>query len=538
MKDKKPSIDGFVPRRGGTQLGSASSGQSSPSRSLHTSSNSARQTVGAARPNREIGRVDISESLRDIDAELPKDKDKKLSRRQRKKLGIKKPQSRRRRIIKWVIIALIVIILGIVGFLGYKFISAGDKVFQGNIFDIVQSEPLKKDANGRSNFVVFGTAEDDEGGTHGGANLTDSIMIISVDQEKNDSYMISLPRDLWVQYEQTCTVGNQGKINAVYFCASDDGQDEKAGAAALQRKAGDILGMDIQYYIHLNFTAVVDAVNAVDGVTVKVESNPKGMGILDRNFDWKCNYKCYYVKYADGEVATMDGEHALAFARARNAQGGYGLAQGNFDREKNQQKVITALREKAMSAGTLTDLGKVTKLLDAMGNNLRTNVEKKEIRTLMKVASSTPSSSIKSLSLVGGEDGDLVTTGNLNGQSIVRPAAGLMNYNDIRRFIKQNLNANPITREAPKVNIYNGGRPAGAAQTESDRLSDEGFTVGTIGNAPQGSYGKATVYQINKDKTASAKKLAELYGVTLKTETPPVSVTGETDFVVILGVSS
>jgi LCP family protein required for cell wall assembly len=350
--------------------------------------------------------------------------------------------------------------------------------------------------------------------------------------------MVSLPRDLWVQYEETCTVGNQGKLNAAFYCASNDGEDEKAGAAALQRKAGEILGLDIQYYIHLNFTAVVEAVDAVGGVTVTVESNPKGMGILDRNFDWKCNYKCYYVKYDDGQVAQMDGEHALAFARARNAQGGYGLAQGNFDREKNQQKVITALREKAMNAGTLTNLGAVTGLLDALGNNLRTNVETKEIRTIMKLANDIPSDAIKSLSLVGGEDGDLVTNSNVNGQSIVRPVAGLMNYSAIQRFIKQNLNASPITREAPKVSIYNGGRAAGSAQTESDRLSDEGFSTVNIGNAPEGSYGSAAVYQIATDKTASAQKLAELYGVTLKTGTSPVGASDGADFIVILGAGS
>ena len=84
----------------------------------------------------------------------------------------------------------------------------------------MQNQPLAKDANGRSNFVIFGTAEDDEGGEHGGANLTDSILVLSVDQAKKDAYMISLPRDLWVTYADTCTVGNQGKLNAAYYCAS------------------------------------------------------------------------------------------------------------------------------------------------------------------------------------------------------------------------------------------------------------------------------------------------------------------------------
>jgi polyisoprenyl-teichoic acid--peptidoglycan teichoic acid transferase len=538
MKQNRASVDGFIPRRGGAQLGDRHDTEKERpiDRSLHTTASSSRQAVGAPRPRKAIGRADIDDSLRDIDAELPQEEEKKkLSRRQRRIQQGKKPKSKARRIIFWVGIGLLTALLAVGGYLAYTFFATGDRVFEGNIFDIVQNEPLKKDENGRSNFVIFGTAEDDENGEHGGANLTDSIMVISVDQEKKDAYMISLPRDLWVDYEETCTVGNQGKINAVYFCASNDGQDEAAGAAALQRKAGEIVGLDIQYYVHLNFTAVVEAVDAVGGVDVKVESNPPGMGILDRNFDWKCNYQCYYVRYDDGEVAHMDGEHALAFARARNAQGGYGLAQGNFDREKNQQKVITALREKALSVGTLTNLGSVTGLLNALGNNLRTNIETKEVRTIMSLASDIPTSSINGLSLVGGEDGDLVTTGSYNGQSIVRPVAGLMVYTEIHDYVQRNVNANPVTREEPHVTVLNGGRAAGIAQTEADRLADEGFIIDVVDNAADGTYERVEIYQLTAEKTASAQKLAELYGVTVKTTTPPVSVVGETDFLIILG---
>jgi len=52
------------------------------------------------------------------------------------------------------------------------------------------------------------------------------------------------------------------------------------------------------------------------------------------------------VKYAQGETVLLDGERALALSRARNAQGGYGLEGGNFDREKNQQNDIESAPRK------------------------------------------------------------------------------------------------------------------------------------------------------------------------------------------------
>ncbi|MFZ2126244.1 MAG: LCP family protein [Candidatus Microsaccharimonas sp.] len=537
MKNNKPSIDGFIPRRPGSELGDLHSMKNPDKavapidRSLHTGDNEASALIGVAREGKIIGRDDIDESLRQIDDPEPKKGKRDKKARRGRKDRIQRPRRKSVRIIKWVVIVLLAIGALVAGYIILKTVLASNNVFQGSIFDIVKNQPLKEDEYGRSNFVIFGTAEDDAG--HGGADLTDSIMVLSIDQDKKDAYMLSLPRDLWVQYEEICTVGNQGKLNAAYFCASNDGEDEAAGAAALQAQAKNITGLDIQYYIHLNFTAVVQAVDAVGGVDVTIEtSDPRG--ILDRNFDWKCNYTCYYVNYKQGEVAHLDGEHALALSRARNAQGGYGLPGGNFDREKNQQMIVKALREKALSAGTLTNLGAVTGLIDALGNNLRTNIETKEIQTLMDLGQSIDSNAIVSLSLVE-EDNELVTTGMYNGQSIVRPIAGLLDYSAIQQYVIKTVTAEPFVKEEPHVSVLNGSSTAGVAQIEADKLEAMGFLIDAVENAPEGAYDRIEIYQIDSEKKETAAKLKELYGVTLKTTAPPVSVVGDTDFLIIVG---
>lgn len=543
---KKPtsSIDGFIPRRQASTLGdqhidttpkqAADTGR----RTMHTGDNQHAAELGVARSAKALGRSDIDESLSSIDDEEPIHEPSRRQRRRdakRAKKAGKKPQGKVKKTAKIAGIVLLIIVLAVAAFVLYKVVVTGGKVFKGNIFDIVQAQALKEDANGRSNFVIFGTAEDDEGGEHGGANLTDSIMLLSVNQKTKDAYMVSLPRDLWVTYDETCTVGNQGKMNAVYFCASDDGAKEEQGAAALQSKVKDVLGVDVQYYIHLNFTAVVEAVDAVGGVDVTIETNDP-RGILDRNFDWKCGYKCYYVKYEKGQVAHLDGEHALALSRARNASGGYGLDGGNFDREQNQQRVIKALQQKAVSVGTLTNLGKVTGLMDAMGNNLRTNIETKELRTLMGLGTDIKPDAIVSLSLVD-EEKPLVTTGSYGGQSIVRPIAGLLDYSQIKSFIAKHFSNDPVQKEAAQVVVLNGTDKSGVAQTEATKLESKGFTITTVANAPDGTYGKAEVYQVGEGMSGTAAKLAELYGVTIKTTPPPLAVAPGTNFVIIIGAA-
>ena len=384
-KKQSSSIDGFVPRRVGSKLGDLHNNGTfkrrnlnQPSKELHSGDDKT-NPIGQQLQGRIIDRSDIDDSLKSID-NSSQDGLGKPERQHRRNKRLKPPHNKHR-VVKIILFTLLAVVLAIGGYLAFKALSTIISVSNGNIFGLIQKQPLKEDANGRSNILIFGTAEDDKDWEHEGANLTDSIMVLSVDQTNYNAYMVSLPRDLWVTYDEGCMVGYQGKLNAVYFCASDDGSDEAAGAQALQNKVGEILGLDIQYYTHVNFTVFVDAVDAVGGIDVKIESDDP-RGILDRNLDWRCNFNCYYVNYKNGETVHLDGEHALALARARNSSDGYGLSGGNFDREKNQQKILKALREKAVSAGTLTNIVAVTDLIDALSDNLRTNFNTKEIQNI------------------------------------------------------------------------------------------------------------------------------------------------------------
>jgi hypothetical protein len=334
-----------------------------------------------------------------------------------------------------------------------------------------------------------------------------------------------------------CNSGYQGKINEFFNCVNDDYTTKEAEEQRLSETrafVGEIFGMDIQYGVHVNNTVIKDAVNAVGGVDVDIQGSNGDPGILDRNFDWRCNYKCNLVKYDNG-VHHLDGEHALYLAMARgDIAPTYGLGNSNFDREKNQQKIIVALKEKAVSTGTLTDLGKVTGLIDSLGNNLRTTFETSEIRTLMKLGSDIPSSSIKTLSLFGDEN-SLVTSGNYNGASVVMPAAGIFDYSDIRTFLKQKLSTDAVTREGAQVVVLNGSGVAGVAQTEADKLTEAGFIVSEVGNAPEGTYGDVEVYQVGQGMTGTKARLESAFGVKTKTTAPPVEVAEGTNFVVIFG---
>src|SRR5690606_9827123 len=143
----------------------------------------------------------------------------------KRRVGIRPRRSLAKRILRWTALLVLLGVLGAGIYTGVKFIAAGGSIFQGNFFDLIRTDPLKTDSNGRTNILIFGTSP----AGHDGNLLTDSVMVMSLDQESKDAFLISMPRDLWVSYDKPCSVGYQGKFNAVYLCGSNYGKDEVAG---------------------------------------------------------------------------------------------------------------------------------------------------------------------------------------------------------------------------------------------------------------------------------------------------------------------
>lgn len=538
MRKSPKAIDGFVPRNSSRRLGQTDSkkqlGRSEHTAQMGDDTRTTRVWSGDLPAPRSITRQEVDDSLKDIDDETDVKPKRQLFGRRRNK----SPVSRRRKIIKRIILILVILAFLIGAFLGIKAFIAGTSIFKGNFFDVFQNKPLKTDANGRSNILVFGTSGSVTDNRHEGANLTDTLMVLSIDQKKKDAYMISLPRDLYVDYGAACGEGYQGKINSLYDCYSNGGTNDEAGAKALQKKVQQVTGLSLQYYAHINWAVVVSAVNAVGGVDVNVKGNgynylcanygiPEG-GIVDVNMN---------IKYKPGKHH-MNGEQALKFSRARGSAGACGLDRGDYDRQANQQKVLVALQQKAVSAGTVTNIGKVTGLMDALGKNLRTDFATSEVRTLMSLAQDIPASKIKSIDMAS-KDEELIVGDMIAGASVQIPTAGMYDYSQIQAFIKKKAYANAVTREEAHVALFNGSGIEGYAGQQGDKLTTLGMMVTATGNAPSGSYQAIEIYDLSGGKNPATKsKLESTYGVTAQKGKGPITVTGDTDFVIIFGRSA
>lgn len=463
----------------------------------------------------------IEDDEMELDAEDLK-REKKARKLEKKKAKHNKKKKKfifRHKILCFIIIPLF-ILLSVAYFWGDSLLL---KITNGRsgLFDFIRtvvtgSAELKTGADGRTNILIFGTSgydmEGSEGdGAHDGAQLTDSIMVLSIDQTSKDVAMISLPRDL-----KTDTCMASSKINELYYCANKNGDKETEGANQLRSRVSEMLGIDIQYYAHINWMSLIQIVDAIGGITVTTNE--------DINDDWTKTY----VKA--GQPVYLNGERALGLARAR-----HGTENGDFTRAASQQKILIAIKEKLASAHFgIPDL---INLANILGDNLRSDFDADTIYAGAKLFSSTSFESIRQISLTD-EGNRYFTTGYISGISYVFPTAGVNDYSKIKQYIRESLLKNPVVLEDAKLMILNGSGVAGVEEKERNALHESIFTVTKIGSAPSGSYFKPVYLYAVTNKPATKERLESYYNTkALDGDFLPsgVDATG-VDFVIILGI--
>ena len=558
MKKNQQSIDGFTPRRRVDSLSRdnsyeklakkpVSNNQVQPriaeiehSKKAKNREENLNEDIESALQNLEIEEVQENERKERIASKkqrklLRKLEKKNLKREKKGKEALSLEQFKRRRILGriFAIILLILIIVG--GYFAYRAYKDLYKLTNGNVFGAVfgEKKKLKADSNGRTNILLFGTSPKG----WDGENLTDSVMVVSVNQETKKIYTISLPRDLWVKHTCRSWLGTTaGKLNETYGCSyydaknsgSSEEESEKAGQDALAKKAKEILGLDIQYIVHGNWKVLIDAINSVGGIDVKVEAYDGSNRVYD--VATKINYK-------SGETYHMDGETALAFSRARGSEGGVGLSGSNFDRERNQQKILKAafskINEQKTNPITLLSLA------SSLGENIHHSFSGDELKTAAEIAQDFNGGAITSLPLVNENDqsANYFTTGVINSVSAVLPKAGTYNYSQIQAYISKNTIGGEAIKENAKIKILNGTNYSGLAAQEQKKLEKEGFNIQDIDSAPKRDYAKTKIYYVKEDsKTATIKKLESKYSIKAEKLPSELSKIGEgSDIIILLG---
>jgi len=389
-----------------------------------------------------------------------------------------------------------------------------------SLLSVFHPVPLRSQ-DGRVNILVAANSADDPG--HNGANLTDSIMVLSLNTKNNTALMLSVPRDLWVNIPGA----GHSKINAAYT---------NGGMDTLQTVVQDNLGLTIDYHALVNYGAFRDLVDAVGGIGITVSSDDP-RGIYDPSLDYTTRNCCALAKYPNGPV-TLNGKQALNLARARgDAYGSYGYAQSDFTRTLYQRKMLLAVKDKAVQPSVIANPFKVSSLVDAVGNNVTTNLKLNEIETLFTYMKKIDDNKIDSYNIntLKGKDTTMLANYTApDGESALIPASGIDDFYDIQKQIQKLFTADPVSKEGATVVVLNGTQTPGLALGQENALIGKGMTV-SIGDAPAVQATTTIIDSSGGQMPNTLEYLESHYHATVVTNRTLVATYPGADFILILG---
>lgn len=227
------------------------------------------------------------------------------------------------------------------------------------IADVGKAVDVKNDA---FNILISGI---DTYGSVTKVSRSDVNILVSVNPITHEILLTSIPRDYYVllpQFEEYDKLTHAG----IY------GIETSIGAVE------ELLDTKINYYVKVNFTSLIDIVDALGGVTI------------ESNYDFVSQDGYHFVKGTNA----LDGKKALSFARERKA-----FAEGDRTRGENQEIILEALIKKAMGSNIITNYAD---LLNALKDKFITNITDSEITDLIKKQlDDMPSWNITSISLDG-----------------------------------------------------------------------------------------------------------------------------------------
>jgi LCP family protein required for cell wall assembly len=196
-----------------------------------------------------------------------------------------------------------------------------------------------------------------------GPGLTDVIIVAFLDPVDGKAGMISIPRDTWVEVPEFGSY----KINQAFSLGEAYGYPG-GGPGILMETAGDLLGIEIDYYVQVDFEAFVVLVDAVDGVKVNVPAEILVWPNAEMEGD---------MKRIEPGVQVLPGNLALGYVRTRDT------LEGDFGRTKRQQQVLVGLQKKIFSTDYLARLiPRLPGLYRELATHVETNLSLNQIIAL------------------------------------------------------------------------------------------------------------------------------------------------------------
>lgn len=224
-------------------------------------------------------------------------------------------------------------------------------------------EPTRYDKEDTETFLVLGTDLSPQKKARGEFGRSDVMIVVILNKKEKQTTMLSIPRDSYVNIDYTGynipygkTGLDQDKITHAYYFGSMDESNPNNGMRMATNTIEDLVGVEIDHVVSLNFQGFVDFIDAVGGVEIDVPFSSQ-----QNSYDASRET----VQIEQG-LQQLSGEEALAYVRNR-----YDDPRGDIGRGQRQMEVINAVLEQSLGTSLLNNYDKVLK---AVGDNMQTTL--------------------------------------------------------------------------------------------------------------------------------------------------------------------
>ncbi len=342
--------------------------------------------------------------------------------------------------------------------------------------------------SGRINILLLGRAN-----THkSGKDLTDTIMVASINTTNYTIGLFSIPRDLLVQTDYGYV-----KINSVY----QTGLRNNVGADHITNIVQDITGQTIHYYVVMDFEGFIKIIDTLEGINVDVPSHIKDERYPGPGY----SYETFEVYPG---LQKFNGETALKYARTRHD------AEGDFGRAKRQQQIMQSAKNKAFSLGTIVNPMRIAEIFDVLGDHIHTNISPNEIEPFIALIKKLDTQNITTVVIDAWQPGSLLMStrqyGSGGGISGLTPRTG--NYKEIRERAELIFDLQKIAQrekdihgEEPTITLINTTSDTDLPERVSGLLKKIGFQSITVFSDPKNKKNVPQETTAIVDRTSGSK---------------------------------
>ncbi len=343
---------------------------------------------------------------------------------------------------------------------------------------------------------------------------TDSIIYVRINPTTKVVGMLSIPRDLWVY------IPNHGydRINTADYQGESEGYPG-GGPALLNETLLMNLGIGFDRYIRVNFEGFKEIINILGGIDVDVECSVELWGAdPEVPGGWK------QIGFVPAGMQHMDGETALRYAQCR-----YNTPV--FDRDRRQQKVLFAIRDRVLELGIAGLVPRALELLTTMRDMVQTDLGPSEIVTLAQLVPQVRPSNVHRRVIDLSMAPQWTTP---QGAWVMLPDRGKIAPVIMGLLDPPAATVNMLAQEGARVAVRNGTPAAGWARQVADRLELRGFLITEVGPADRNDYQETLIFSYS-DKPYTADNLQAYLGVSEENVRHEPNPSGEVDILVILG---